>query len=128
MATTIPEEQLQFSQLAVRQGWIQPEQARAAMELMRRYQNRGGDVPSIARILVNKGWLGRKQGEMILRHIFKGESLPSPVPPAARFRRCTASSTSIDSGRRAKGLRRRSRKPPAHAERRRCPAERPSFR
>ena len=82
MATNIPEEQLRFSQLAVKQGWIQPEQARAAMELTRRFQSRGGEVPSIARILVNKGWLGRKQGEQILRHIHNGEPLPAPVPAA----------------------------------------------
>ena len=76
MAMNIPEDQLRFSQLAVQQGLIQPEQARAAMELMRRYQTRGGEVPSIARILVNKGWLGRKQGEQILRHIHSGDPLP----------------------------------------------------
>ncbi|MEI6232719.1 MAG: serine/threonine-protein kinase [Planctomycetota bacterium] len=82
MATNIPEEQLRFSQLAVKQGWIQPEQARAAMELARRYQTRGGEVPSIARILVNKGWMSRKQGEQILRHIHNNEALLAPVPPA----------------------------------------------
>jgi predicted Ser/Thr protein kinase len=79
MATNIPEEQLQFSQLAVKQGWIIPEQARAAMELYRRYQDKGGEQPSIARILVNKGFIGRKQGEQILRHIYKGEPLPPPA-------------------------------------------------
>lgn len=84
MATIIPEEQLRFSQLAVKQGWIQPEQARAAMELSLRYQSSGGDVPSIARILVNKGWLDHAQGEKILRHIHAGEPLQSArtVPPA----------------------------------------------
>ena len=82
MATNIPEEQLRFSQLAVKQGWIQPEQARAAMELARRYQTRGGEVPSIARILVNKGWMSRKQGEQILRHIHNNEALLAPVPLA----------------------------------------------
>src|SRR6185295_539414 len=88
MATNIPDEQLRFSQLAVKQGWIVPEQARAAMELYRRYQEKGGEQPSIARILVNKGFIGRKQGEQILRHIHKGEPLPPPAhiiearPPA----------------------------------------------
>ncbi len=82
MATNIPEEQLRFSQLAVKQGWIQPDQARMAMELYRRYQEKGGEVPSIGRILVNRGWLGRKQGEQILRHIYKSEALPSNTPSA----------------------------------------------
>ncbi len=82
MATNIPEDQLRFSQLAVKQGWIQPEQARAAMELSLRYQTRGGEVPSIARILVSKCWLGREQGEQILRHIHAGEPLPAPARPA----------------------------------------------
>lgn len=84
MATNIPEEQLRFSQLAVKQGWIQPEQARAAMELARRYQTRGGEVPSIARILVNKGWIGRKQGEQILRHIHTNQPLPAAQTAAPK--------------------------------------------
>ncbi|HLX62392.1 MAG TPA: serine/threonine-protein kinase [Planctomycetota bacterium] len=80
MATNIPEEQILFSQLAVKQGWIVPEQARSALELYRRYQAKGGEQPSIARILINKGYIGRKQGEQLLRHIHKGESLPPPNP------------------------------------------------
>lgn len=79
MATNIPENDLRFSQLAVRQGWILPDQARTIMELYLRYQARGGEVPSIGRILVNKGFIGRKQGEQILRYIHKGEPLPAPV-------------------------------------------------
>ena len=81
MATNIPENDLRFSQLAVKQGWILPDQARTIMELYLRFQARGGEVPSIGRILVNKGFIGRKQGEQILRHIYKGEPLPAPTPP-----------------------------------------------
>lgn len=83
MATNIPENDLRFSQLAVKQGWIQPEQARTAMELYLRYQSKGGEAPSIGRILVNKGFLGRKQGEQLLRHILKGEPLPPADPSTA---------------------------------------------
>jgi serine/threonine protein kinase len=77
MSQVIPDNQVQFAQLAVKQRFIIPEQVRAALELYRRYQSAGGEIPSIARILVGKGWLSRQNGEVLLRHLLKGEPLPS---------------------------------------------------
>jgi serine/threonine protein kinase len=81
MAAPIPDEQAQFAQLAVKQRYVQPEQVRSALELYRCYQAAGGEVPSIPRILVGKGWLGRQKAEIILRHIFGREPLPPPLAP-----------------------------------------------
>src|SRR5437867_12329514 len=78
MSQVIPEDQVQFAQLAVKQRYIIPEQVRAALELYRRYHAAGGETPSIARILVGKGWLTRQNGELLLRHMIKGEPLPAP--------------------------------------------------
>ncbi len=74
----IPDDQVQFAQLAARQHYIQPDQVRAALDLYRRYQAAGGEVPSIARILVGKGWLDRQRGELLFRHLLNGEPLPAP--------------------------------------------------
>jgi len=82
MTPFIPDDQLQFAQLAVKQKYIQPEQVRSALELYRRYQASSSDVPTIARILVGKGWLDRQKGEMLLRHLHRGEALPSTPAPA----------------------------------------------
>ncbi|HYG76947.1 MAG TPA: serine/threonine-protein kinase [Planctomycetota bacterium] len=79
MSQVIPDDQVQFAQLAVKQRYIQPEQVRAALDLYRRYKAAGGEVPSIARILIGKGWMDRQRGEMLYRHLLKGE----PLPPAA---------------------------------------------
>ena len=80
MAAFIPDDQVQFAQLAVKQRYIQPEQVRSALELYRRYQAAGGEVPSIPRILVGKGWLERQKAEIILRHILAHAPLPPPLP------------------------------------------------
>ena len=74
----IPDTQVQFAQLAVKQKLVSPEQVRTALELFRRYQKAGGETPSIGRILVQKGLLNRSQAEVLLRHLMKGE----PLPPA----------------------------------------------
>jgi len=81
MANTIPESQIQFAQLAVKQRYVQPEQLRAALELYRRYAATRGDVPSIARILVGRGWMDKQRGEIIYRHLIHGEPLPPPASP-----------------------------------------------
>ena len=88
MATYIPPEQVQFAQLAVKQRFITPEQVRASLELYRRYQVAGGEVPSVPRILVGKGWLAKQKAELILRHLLKGEPLTgapkaAPIPAPA---------------------------------------------
>jgi len=80
MAQVIPDNQVQFAQLAVKQRYLQPEQVRSALELYRRYQAAGGDQPSIPRILVGKGWLERQHAEVLLRHIIRGEPLPAATP------------------------------------------------
>lgn len=82
MSQVIPDNQVQFAQLAVKQRYIIPEQVRAALELFRRYQSAGGEVPSIPRILVGKGWLSRQNGEILLRHLIKGDPLPAPQSSA----------------------------------------------
>ncbi|HEY3324467.1 MAG TPA: protein kinase [Planctomycetota bacterium] len=76
MAPAIPDDQVQFAQLAVKQHYIQPEHVRSALELYRRYQTVGGEIPSIARILVAKGWLDARKGEVLLRHLINGDPLP----------------------------------------------------
>lgn len=80
MATLIPDNEVRFAQLAVKQRYLQPEQVRSALELYRCYQAAGGEVPSIPRILVGKGWLDRQKAEVVLRHIIRGEPLPAPIP------------------------------------------------
>lgn len=87
MAPFIPDKEVQFAQLAVQQRFIVPEQVRSALELYRRYQAAGGEVPSMPRILVGKGWLEREKAEILLRHLIRGEPLPGtaarkPSPPA----------------------------------------------
>ena len=84
MASYIPEDQVAFAQLAVKQRLIAPEQVRAALELYRRYQTAGGELPSIARILVGKGWLARTGAELLLRHIIKGEPLTATAQRATQ--------------------------------------------
>lgn len=86
MVPFIPDDQVQFAQLAVKQRFLVPEQVRAALDLYRRYQAAGGDVPSIPRILVGKGWLDRQRAEMLLRHLIKGEPLATVQAPAASAR------------------------------------------
>jgi hypothetical protein len=90
MAALIPDNQVRFAQLAVKQRYLQPEQVREALAMFRRYQAAGGEVPSVPRILVGKGWLERSKAEALLRHIFTNAPLPqvsgravSPGPQAA---------------------------------------------
>ena len=79
MSVPLPDDQVQFAQLTVKQRYLQPDQMLAALELYRRYQAAGGEVPSIPRILVGKGWLERQKAEIILRHIYRREALPPPL-------------------------------------------------
>ena len=76
MATLVPPEQIQFAQLAASQRFVSPEQVRAAIDLYRRYEASGGEQPSMARILVGKGWLKSAQGQVLLRHLYEGAPLP----------------------------------------------------
>ncbi len=79
MATSVPTEQIQFAQVAASQHFVTPEQVRAGIALYQRYVNAGGEVPSMARILVGKGWLSASQGTMVLRHLMEGGALPVQV-------------------------------------------------
>jgi hypothetical protein len=90
MQTPIPPVQAQFAHLAVQQRFISPEQVRSAVELYRRYQIAGGDIPSLGRILVQRRLLSMQRAEGLLRHIMLGDSIPPPqqttqgmLPPTA---------------------------------------------
>ncbi|MGD0093756.1 MAG: serine/threonine-protein kinase [Planctomycetota bacterium] len=89
MLTPIPDTQVRFAQLTVKQRYLQPDKVLAAVELYRRYQAAGGEVPSLARILVGKGWLERQKAEVLLRHILGREPLP-PTSSSAQSGRQTA--------------------------------------
>ena len=79
---SIPDEQLRFAQIAASQHFVTAIQVRAAVELYKRFQAGRGDIPSMARILVAKGWLSPSQGKIVLRHIIEGAALPIPNNPA----------------------------------------------
>jgi hypothetical protein len=86
MADDIPPDQLEFAQLAANQRFTTAENVRAAVDLYRRYELAGGEQPSMARILVGKGWISRSQGALLLRHMLEGGPLPAqnnPAPPIA---------------------------------------------
>ena len=76
MATLVPDEQVHFAQLAATQRFITPDQVRLAIDLYRRYEAAGGEQPSMARIMVGRGWLNPSQGQMILSHLYHGTQLP----------------------------------------------------
>ncbi|MCW8132755.1 MAG: serine/threonine protein kinase [Planctomycetota bacterium] len=73
-----------MAQLAVQMQYVTAEQVRSCLELYRRYQAAGGDIPSIPRILVGKGFMSRAQAEILLRHLIAGEPL-QPIVPAAEI-------------------------------------------
>ena len=52
---SIPPEQIRFAQIAASQYFVTEIQVRAGVELYSRYQAAGGEMPSMARILVGKG-------------------------------------------------------------------------
>src|SRR5579864_8448748 len=82
----IPPDQLQFAQLAATQRFTAAENIKAAVDLYCRYEAAGGEQPSMARILVGKGWISRSQGALLLRHQLEGGPLPvqnDPAPPVA---------------------------------------------
>jgi predicted Ser/Thr protein kinase len=86
MSNLVPPEQIQFAQIAASQHFVTAINVRAGIELYKRYQAAGGEVPSMARILVGKGWLSPSQGQIVLRHMLEGGSLPvqnNPAPPVA---------------------------------------------
>jgi serine/threonine-protein kinase len=82
MGTPLPPQEIKFAQLAVKLQYVSQDQVRSSLELYRRYQAAGGDVPSIPRILVQKGYLARDRAEILLRHLLKGEPLPAPGTPS----------------------------------------------
>jgi predicted Ser/Thr protein kinase len=84
MSSGIRDLHVQFAQIAVRQRFSTPENVRAALELQRRYEAAGVEMPSLPRILVQKGWLDLGRAERILRHMLKGEALPDAAPPPKR--------------------------------------------
>lgn len=79
MGRPIPPQEVKFAQLAVQLRFASSEQVRTSLELYRRYQSVPGEVPSIPRILVGKGFLLHSQAEALLRHLIQGESLPAPA-------------------------------------------------
>jgi len=83
MGTPIPDRDIKFAQLAVKQQLCTPEQVRSSLELYRRYQSAGAEIPSIPRILVGKGFLTKPQAEQILRHLILSEPLPRVADLAA---------------------------------------------
>ena len=80
MLLALYEQDRKFAQLALQQHIISPEQIRLVIDLYRRYQAAGGEVPSIARILVARRLLTSRMAEELLRHLLKGEPLPRPEP------------------------------------------------
>ena len=83
---SIPAEQIRFAQIAASQRFVTEIQVRAGVELYRRYQAAGGEMPSMARILVAKGWLSPSKGKIVLRHMIEGAALPfqhAPAPPVS---------------------------------------------
>lgn len=79
MGEPIPQRDVLFAKLAVKLGDVTPDQVKGALELYRRYQNAGGEVPSIPRILVGKGLIPKNRAELLLRHLVAGEALPPPA-------------------------------------------------
>jgi serine/threonine-protein kinase len=76
MATPLPPHDAKVAQLAVKFRLSNKDQVRAAVDLYRRYEAAGGEIPSLARILVQKGTLTRELAELLLRHVIRGEPLP----------------------------------------------------
>ncbi|MBI3829235.1 MAG: serine/threonine protein kinase [Planctomycetes bacterium] len=83
MGTPIPPRDIKLAQLAVQLRYVTAEQVRSSLELYRRYQSTGGEVPSIPRILVGKGFMSRAQAEILLRHMIAGEPIGQTVAAAA---------------------------------------------
>jgi serine/threonine-protein kinase len=83
MGTPLPPQEVKFAQLAVKQQYVSQDHVRSSLELYRRYQAASGEVPSIPRLLVQKGYLARDRAEVLLRHLLKGEPLPAPGTPAS---------------------------------------------
>src|SRR5579862_5743834 len=81
MSAGIPQDQLDFAQLAATQRFVSSDHVKAAVDLFQRYEAAGGEQPSMARILVAKGWLSRSQGALLLRHMIEGEPLPAQNNP-----------------------------------------------
>lgn len=79
MATSITSHDAKVAQLAVKYNLSTKEQVRDSVHLYRRYEAAGGEVPSLTRILVQKGVLTREWAEMLLRHAIRGEPLPDPL-------------------------------------------------
>jgi predicted Ser/Thr protein kinase len=83
MAAEIPADQFQFAQIAATQRFTSSDNVKAAVDLYQRYLSAGGEQPSMARILVGKGWISRSQGATILRHLIEHEPLPAVNNPGA---------------------------------------------
>ena len=83
MAESIPESQLQFIQLVAKNRLVSPDDVHEAIDLFHRYQKAGGEVPSIGRILVAKGWLNIQRAEALLRHVIFKEPLNLQISEAA---------------------------------------------
>jgi serine/threonine protein kinase len=84
MSSGIRDYYVQLAQLAVRQRFTTSDNVRAALELQRRYEANGIEVPTLPRILVQKGWLDLGLAERLYRHLLRGEPMPDPAPPPKR--------------------------------------------
>ena len=76
MDSSLSSNDTRFAQLAVEHKFISQEQAKLALDLYRRYHAQGGDIPSIPRILVQKGFLQRMLAEQLFKHLLLDEPMP----------------------------------------------------
>ncbi len=83
MGIPIPERDVKFARMAAQLGLVTSDRVREALELYRRYQAAGGEVPSIPRIMVAKGYIPRDTAVELLRQIAQGSGTMASVPAAS---------------------------------------------
>ncbi|MCX7806533.1 MAG: hypothetical protein N3A38_15305, partial [Planctomycetota bacterium] len=83
MGIPIPEMDVKFARMAAQLGLVTADRIRESLELYRKYQAAGGEVPSIPRIMVAKGYIPRDKAVEILRRIEQGSGTMVSVPTAS---------------------------------------------
>jgi len=83
MAAPLSPHDSRIARLAIRYRLSDKDKVREAVDVYRRYEAAGGEVPSLARILVQRGMLARDHAEMLLRHVIRNEPLPEALTSSA---------------------------------------------
>ena len=84
MPSILTDNDARFAQAALKLNFVTTEQVKTCVDVYRKYLFSGGELPSMPRLLVQKGYLAKVRAEQILRHIYKGDELPPPVRESRR--------------------------------------------